>query len=653
MADPAMRRVLCVDDEPRALDGLELNLRKQFDVSIATSGDAAVDAMRSRGPFAVVVADLKMPHMDGIALLSKVKATSPNTVRILLTGQASVETAVAAVNDIAIFRLLLKPCSPEVLANVLMLACEQYSRNVRAQAAAKETQLEQAFLLATDPILVLDSTGAVIFHNPAATGFFNVGPETLQNFCLGVPLVPEGEEQLINSTSGRVAQMRATKIEWETKPCWLVILRDVSDRVQMIQELEEAKVKLELANQRLYETSISDPLTGLFNRRGFEEQLWTELARARRYGGNPCAILIDCDEFKAINTRYGHQGGDEALKHVAEVIKTTCRATDVVSRVGGDEFLVILPDTREAEGVLVAEKIRKRVFGSPATSASGPIAVSISAGVAALAQGSSTIESILLLLQQALHASKDAGRNRVVSSDAECIATPRIEQMMTDGFFEVFSQPIVDLADGHVFGFECFCRGAKEPFKDPECAFRVAREAGRLTELDLRCLDIATKRIAGKRPQHYHFSLFPSTLIEEGGVGVAGRILSEANATFCIEFSEQSFTGNTNAIRDTFLPLRQKGVYLALSDIGFGGRTLEAIISLEPDFIRVSREFLGSFDEAHARRRSWSKLMTIARAIGAKIIAEGVEKQNDAKLLEDLGVHYGQGFFYGEPLLVD
>jgi diguanylate cyclase (GGDEF)-like protein len=299
--------------------------------------------------------------------------------------------------------------------------------------------MEQAILLAPDPILILDKSGVSLFHNPAAASFFNVEPKALLNCHLGIPIAPEDGEQLINSTSGRVAQLRASKIDWQSNPCWFVILRDVTEQIQTAHDLTEAKSNLESANQQLYETSISDELTGLLNRRGFEAELWREISRTRRYGGNICAILIDCDEFKAINTRFGHAGGDEALKHIANIIEKSTRTTDVVSRIGGDEFLVLLPETRQAEGEIVAEKIRMHVSESQALTQAGPIQVSISAGVATIPQSTSTIESILRILQDALSLGKNTGRNRVISSDEACLEMPSIDTLMKADFFVVCS----------------------------------------------------------------------------------------------------------------------------------------------------------------------------------------------------------------------
>jgi diguanylate cyclase (GGDEF)-like protein len=658
MNQQARPRIICVDDQQEMLDSLVRVLRNSFDVSTATNGQNAIHMLREQGPFAVLVADLKMPGMNGIELLTASKEIAPDTVRVLLSGEATVQTAADAVNQSNIFRFLIKPYPRELLVLALDDAIAQHHRGIGNRSTPKpwdaiDTQLEQALRLAPDPFLVLDKDGVTQFHNPAAASFFDVESSVLHNHRLGIPLIEESGEQLISSVSGRSAQMQVTEIEWKNKPCWLLILRDVTEQLKMTEELALERQKLESANKQLYETSISDPLTGLLNRRGLEVRLWDEIARSRRYGGNLSAVLIDCDEFKAINTKHGHAVGDLALSHIAAIIEKSTRATDVVSRIGGDEFLVLLPETRQAEGVIVAEKVRKIVAESQVSTPAGFISVSISAGVALILPTASTVEAILLQLKEALEVCKSTGRDRVVSSEQVQREILSVDTLMEDDFFNVFTQPIVDLTNGSVMGHECFCRGKAERGQDPRRLFQLARDAGRLTELDVHCISTTIKHIAEKRPRHFHCNLFPTTLTEEQGPELAALFSGAANASFCIELSEQDFAGDASAIRirESFSALRHKGVYLALKDIGFGGKTLEAIICLEPDFIRVSRGFLGGVEEVHVRRRSWSRLIQVARAIGAKVIAEGIEEKDEAELIADLGVQYGQGYFFGKPVL--
>jgi CheY-like chemotaxis protein len=119
-------KVLCVDDDPDVLDGLKHHLVRRFEVHLATSGPAGLELIASKGPFAVVMSDMRMPQMNGAAFLAKVREAAPDTVRMLLTGQTDLESAVLAVNEGQIFRFLLKPCSPDLLRRNFELAAEQY-----------------------------------------------------------------------------------------------------------------------------------------------------------------------------------------------------------------------------------------------------------------------------------------------------------------------------------------------------------------------------------------------------------------------------------------------------------------------------------------------------------------------------------------------
>lgn len=128
-------RILLVDDDQVILDALSRQLHSQFDITTATSGNQALSLVMSRGPFAVVVSDLRMPGMDGVTLLYLIRKTAPETVRILLTGGADVESAAMAVNDGNVFRLLLKPCPRGMLLRALEASIEQYQANTARHAA--------------------------------------------------------------------------------------------------------------------------------------------------------------------------------------------------------------------------------------------------------------------------------------------------------------------------------------------------------------------------------------------------------------------------------------------------------------------------------------------------------------------------------------
>src|SRR5918911_2964995 len=145
----ADKRVLCVDDEPNVLEGLRRTLGGHYRVRTAVGGAAGLEAIEREGPFAVVVSDLRMPEMDGVAFLSRVRQRSPDTVRVLLTGQADLDAAIAAVNEGHIFRFLSKPCAQPVLFQALAAAEEQY-RLITAERVLLEQTLYGSIKALTD-----------------------------------------------------------------------------------------------------------------------------------------------------------------------------------------------------------------------------------------------------------------------------------------------------------------------------------------------------------------------------------------------------------------------------------------------------------------------------------------------------------------------
>jgi diguanylate cyclase (GGDEF)-like protein len=172
--------------------------------------------------------------------------------------------------------------------------------------------------------------------------------------------------------------------------------------------LSAALVQVDLVH-RLERQSRADPLTGLGNRRAFDEALAAELARARRAERPLGLVIVDVDHFKRFNDRHGHQAGDDALASVGRVLLAEARAGDRACRIGGEEFAVVLPGADEAAAAAVAERIRRGVEGAPAQER-----MTVSLGVASM-EGEEDAESLVARADARLYAAKAAGRNRVVA----------------------------------------------------------------------------------------------------------------------------------------------------------------------------------------------------------------------------------------------
>jgi two-component system, cell cycle response regulator len=158
-----------------------------------------------------------------------------------------------------------------------------------------------------------------------------------------------------------------------------------------------------------------DGLTGLHNRRGFDQQLDAEIARFERYRRPFALIMMDLDHFKKVNDQYGHEGGDEVLRRVGEIIQSSLRDVDVAARFGGEEFAILLPETDKSDAVAIAERIRQRVEAADIQAAGQRIKVTTSAGVCAMPERNVEPGNIVRTADQLLYEAKRTGRNRVMT----------------------------------------------------------------------------------------------------------------------------------------------------------------------------------------------------------------------------------------------
>jgi len=172
-------------------------------------------------------------------------------------------------------------------------------------------------------------------------------------------------------------------------------------------EIESMRNELETVKALLQQ----DPLTATLNRRGIDEAFRQEASRCDRHGSSLCVALLDLDDFKALNDRLGHQAGDRALTHVAQVIKRTLRPTDRVGRFGGEEFLLLLPDTRLSQSATVLARIKRELASHPLQEGEAGIRITFSGGVAQLSRGEA-LDSIIARADGAMYQAKSAGKNR-------------------------------------------------------------------------------------------------------------------------------------------------------------------------------------------------------------------------------------------------
>ena len=404
-------------------------------------------------------------------------------------------------------------------------------------------------------------------------------------------------------------------------------------------EVRQTRADVETMSQQLRQLTSVDPLTQTLSRQGIEHALAAELKRTRRSGMHPVAILLDCDNFKQVNRRFGHAVGDGVLVEIAGRIQATLRDSDHVARLGVDEFLLVLPDTGYWEAVRIAERIRHKASMPVGIGGRDPQSIEISLGVCTISDVHMSLEEVVELAQAAVtkgRATDTRGGEGVV------------ELLSLADTFRAVREPIVSLASDAVAGYEMLARSGIEGFEQPDDFLGLALAHNVLTVADLHCLNACLDSVAGATETEldFHINLFPSTILNTQPERLLAAFGQLDHSKLCVEITEQQFFADSRQLRDRLTVLRDAGIRLALDDVGFGRSSLELLILLAPDIVKIDRRFITGVSRDAFQAGAFRRLLDVINTLGATAIAEGVETVEDRETVEEFGVQLAQGFLW-------
>ncbi len=424
-------------------------------------------------------------------------------------------------------------------------------------------------------------------------------------------------------------------------------------------ELAMLTSELQVANASLEKLSVIDPLTELLNRRGLQQVLSLELERMQHSGVGVLVLLIDIDGFKQINDTLGHTVGDVVLKEISRKIRDCVRGVDFVSRIGGDEFVVLLPKATPTDAVRVAERVRTTISAIVIQGSSGTLDVTASMAAMMLTPETPSIDELLMRLQQVLVRSKSTGKNKVSYGGAEFDDTARRLEFQNDMVtalshgHRVYSarQAIVDLRTNQITAYEFLSRYGSPPEEMPDTFFRICAERNVLTLVDHQCMRTAIGTSSSLDPGlRRHINLFPSTILAIPAEHIlAGFPATNPAGRFCIEISESQIIGDPSYLIEPVSALRAAGVKIAIDDVGFGNSCLESLVYLQPDVIKLDKRCGRGIGDDKAKVERLHRLLRIAIQVTDEVILEGIETDRDLAVARDLGVPYGQGYLWGMP----
>jgi diguanylate cyclase (GGDEF)-like protein/PAS domain S-box-containing protein len=410
-----------------------------------------------------------------------------------------------------------------------------------------------------------------------------------------------------------------------------------------------------------------DGLTGLFNRRRFEEELAEYLSYPGRYGGRGAVLLFDLDHFKYVNDTYGHRAGDAVIGSIAPAIAGHVRDSDVVARIGGDEFAVLLKETGAEAAKRLAESLLATVRERRVTLGGVVVSMSTSIGVALFGDDEPGTVDLLAAADLAMYAAKEGGGDRVhlfaeddqrvVNLQSRQRCAEQIRRALEEDRFELHWQPIIELASGDDTHRELLLRmiGDDGALIPPGAFIPTAERFGLIQAIDRWVVRRAIALLAEHPAISLEVNLSAATISDPE---LGSLIESELAATtvdpgrLVFEITETAAIANIDQARLFAERIARVGCGFALDDFGAGFSTFYYLKRLPLDYLKIDGDFIRGLTRSPTDRLIVKAMVDIAQGMGLKTIAEFVENAETAALLRRLGVDYSQGYHHGRPAAV-
>ena len=696
---PEVVDVLLVDDHQPTRQTL-IDLLGLAGLPARSAGSAAEAlALVAAAPPGVAVLDYRLPDGTGLELAARLKETDPELPVIVLTGNASLESAVAAVG--LVDEYLTKPVSPEaflravrastgrrrlVLENrQLLLRLQQANATLEATVRERTLELEAdrerlaeaqqiarlgswEWDLRTKTLTASVELKRLLGIDPTDVPhtyeelFANVFPDDMlaaeRHVADAVErLGPLSLEVRVHTADGGVRWLSVrARVEADSDgaPTRLIgTSQDVSDR---------KRAEAELTHQALH-----DRLTGLANRALLADRLEQALALGRRAGRLVAVLFLDLDRFKLVNDSRGHAAGDDVLVAVAGRLQSVVRPLDTVARFGGDEFVVVCQEADTVGDVLhIAERVSE-ALRRPFRVNGDDLFLSVSVGIA-VSKASTSGPELLRDADAAMYRAKDNGRARCEFFD-ETMRTEAAHRLeiqtalhwaIKRDEMRVFYQPLVDLASGTPVGVEALVRWAHPThgLVMPQDFIALAEEASLIVPIGRSVLEQAT--LACRQWQDdfgglpfgvavnlsVHHLRHPDLLQHVRAVLAASGLQP---SSLCLELTETVLLEDVDRHIRTLLELRALGVRLAIDDFGTGYSSLAYLRRFPIDIVKIDRSFVAGLETNENDAAIVRSIIDLAHALKLKVVAEGVERREQLDRLRTLGCDTAQGFLFSRP----
>ena len=425
-----------------------------------------------------------------------------------------------------------------------------------------------------------------------------------------------------------------------------------------------------------------DMLTGLPNRHMFHDRITQEIKKTHRAKLPLALLFVDLDHFKEVNDTLGHPMGDLLLKEAAARLVSCVRDSDTVahmnpvSRLGGDEFTIVLGELRELESVeRIAQRVLSRI-AEPFQLGEEIAYVSASVGITMYPTDSMDVDTLIKNADQAMYAAKQQGRNRFCyfTESMQALAQDRmrlandLRSALKNKQFHILYQPIIDLATGKIQKAEALIRW-QHPSKgliSPAEFIPIAEDTGLIVDIGNWVFQEAANQVAlWRKSLHPDFQIS----INKSPVQFYNATSSKENThvnwvhyleqlglpgqSITVEITERLLLDTSNTIRSQLLEFRDAGMQVSLDDFGTGYSSMSYLKKFDIDYIKIDQSFVQNLDVQSDDLALCEAIIVMAHKLNLKVVAEGVETQQQLDLLNAAGCDFGQGYFFSRPIPVE
>jgi diguanylate cyclase (GGDEF)-like protein/PAS domain S-box-containing protein len=569
---------------------------------------------------------------------------------------------------------------------VFILERDTHAATLEAEVAARTAELEKSEVRfrnlvqsSSDVITILDAEGVILFQTPSVQRVFGYEPSDWDGRGIWELLHPEDISRVRQVLDEAIAQpdaaftaawrLRTSTGNWASCESTIRSMLSEPSVAGIVLNTRDVTERKALEEQLIRE-ALHDPLTDLANRALLRDRIAFALGRARRTSGRVALMLVDLDDFKAVNDGLGHAAGDQVLIHVARRLQQCVRPGDTVARLGGDEFAVLLDD---ASGDGAPEAVASRItelLKLPLLVAGHELFANASIGVAMAEPGSLDDEELIRNADVAMYMAKGKGKSQSATFHPEMHVEMRdritlaneLRRAVSQEQFSLRYQPIVDLKTTRIIGMEALVRWQhpERGLVSPVEFIPMAETTGTIVPLGRWIMRQAVDAIVGlqavqgpgERPVSVTINLSARQFQEPNIVDEIEALVRDAGLepwTVVLELTETMLMDDIDSAIETKHRMKKLGVRLALDDFGTGYSSLSYLRRLPIDILKIDKSFVDSLATAEGPGMVRS-ILRLGDTFKVATLAEGIETEEQLAQLRALGCTYGQGYLFAQPM---